>query len=121
MDIRINAALLLAKYGYYFAKCDGSIDITEENCIAKILSKVNSESDLNINIEKCMSDIKNENVEFESLIYETKELLNGFNETEKQAIIAKFDEFIYAVIQADGIIHPNETKYYSIWKNEFSI
>ncbi len=111
--------ILVARTGVFFANCDGEYDKLEDKFISGFILQMIKDG---IEIEdslKELIDIKSEKCSIDDIINSTKEFLNQVTEEEQTTTIDLMKDFIEKVINADGVIHPNEEKYFNQWKSEF--
>ncbi|MBQ2397970.1 MAG: hypothetical protein II304_13205 [Bacteroidales bacterium] len=111
--------MLVARTGVFFANCDGEYDKLEDKFISEFILQMIKDG---IEIEdslKELIDIKSEKCSIDDIINSTKEFLNQVTEEEQTTTIDLMKDFIEKVINADGVIHPNEEKYFNQWKSEF--
>jgi uncharacterized tellurite resistance protein B-like protein len=119
MNARKDFQILIARTGVFFANCDGEYDKLEEKFISEFILQMIKDG---IEIEdslKELIDIKSEKCSIDDVINSTKEFLNQVNVEERTQIIDMLKDFIEKVINADGVIHQNEVKYFEQWKAEF--
>lgn len=119
MNIIKNTQILVARTGVFFASCDGEYDKLEDKFISEFILQMIKDG---IEIEdslKELIDIKSEKCSIDDVINSTKELLNQVNADERPQIVDMLKDFIEKVINADGVVHPNEEKYFNQWKSEF--
>ncbi|MBS7313554.1 MAG: TerB family tellurite resistance protein [Bacteroidales bacterium] len=119
MNIRKDIQILTARTGVFFANCDGEYDKLEDRFISEFILQMIKDG---IEIEdslKELIDIKSEKCTIDDVINSTKELLNQVNADERQQVVDMLKDFIEKVINADGVVHSNEEKYFNQWKSEF--
>lgn len=121
MDKIKQMQMLIAKIGVFFANSDGEYDSHEQKFIENFIKESEKENQLTDDILHIIRNMSKSNESLENIIQETKSLLTGFNETEQITIKNTLSDFIYKVIEADGIIHPKEVEYYNSWKTEMGI
>ena len=103
---------LVMELGAFFANCDGEYDVREaefiDNYIAEVSKQGISKDEL-VKIKKslCIS------TDLNYLVSETKRMVDVVEDDEKKPLLKTSSYFINGVIKADGVIHPNETKYYT--------
>lgn len=111
--------IVIARTGVFFANCDGEYDKLEERFISEYVLQMIKDG---IEIEESLKeliDIKSEKITIDDVINSTKAFLGQINEVEKPQIVGMLKDFIEKVINVDGVIHPNEEKYFNQWKSEF--
>ena len=119
MNIIKHIQILVARTGVFFANCDGEYDKLEDKFISGFVLQMIKDG---IQIEdslKELIDIKSEKCTIDDVINSTKELLHQVNGEERTQIVDMLKDFIEKVINADGVVHPNEEKYFNQWKSEF--
>ena len=119
MNARKEFQLLVARTGVFFANCDGEYDKLEDKFISEFILQMIKDG---IEVEdslKELIDIKSEKCTIDDVINSTKELLNQVDGEERTQIVDMLKDFIEKVINADGVVHPNEEKYVEQWKAEF--
>ena len=119
MNVRRDSQILVARTGVFFANCDGEYDKLEDKFISEFILQMIKDG---IEIEdslKELIDIKSEKCTIDDVINSTKELLHQVNGEERTQIVDMLKDFIEKVINADGVVHPNEEKYFNQWKAEF--
>ena len=111
--------ILIARTGVFFAGCDGNHDELEDKFISEFILKM---MDKGIEVKDSMKeliDIKSEKCSIDDVINSTKEFLAQVNEDEKPQVVDMLKGFIEKLINVDGVLHPNEVKYFDQWKDEF--
>ena len=68
-----------------------------------------------------VKDTLNHSYALEEIVEETSELVDGFNEDERKAILFTISQFIQKVINADGRVESLEREYYEQWKKTFGL
>ena len=119
MNKREETQILVARTGVFFANCDGEYDKLEDKFISEFVLQMIKDG---IEIEdslKELIDIKSEKCTIDDVINSTKELLYQVNGEERTQIVDMLKDFIEKIINADGVVHPNEEKYFNQWKSEF--
>ena len=119
MNKRKELQLLIAKTGVFFANCDGEYDKLEDKFISEfILAMIKDGIEIEDSLKEVI-DIKSEKYTIDDIINSTREFLKKLTEEEKTTTIDLMIDFIEKVINADGVVHPNEEKYFNQWKSEF--
>ena len=119
MEVRKDFQILVARTGVFFANCDGNYDKLEGKFISEFILQMIKDG---IEIEdslKELIDIKSEKCTIDDVINSTKEFLSSLTEEESSKTVELMSDFIEKVINADGVVHPNEVKYFEQWKAEF--
>ena len=117
---KIQLIKLVMELGSFFANCDGKYDVREAQFISKYIDEVSKQEIsvydlLKIKRTLCTS------INIDYLVDETKKMLDAVEGEEKKPLLKTLSYFINGVIEADGVIHPNETKYYMEWKQKFGL
>lgn len=112
---------LVAETGTYFGKCDGCYDDSEKaftnNYIANIQKNHNLSEEEIQNIKSSV----NEDVSLEEIIKKTNTFINDLEDDEKIPFKRTMSYFIFHLIRADGVLHPNEVDSYETWKKGVDI
>ena len=119
MNKRKDFQILIARTRVFFANCDGEYDKLEDKFISEFILRM---IDRGVEVKdslKELIDIKSEKCSIDDVINSTKAFLNQVNEDEKPRIVDIIKDFIEKLINADGVVHPNEVKYFEQWKAEF--
>lgn len=119
MNKRKELQLLIAKTGVFFANCDGEYDKLEDKFISEfILAMFHDGIEMTDSLKEII-DIKNKKFTIDEIINCTKEFFEVLSEDKKTIAIDILKDFIVKIINADGVVHPNEEKYFNQWKSEF--
>lgn len=112
---------LVMELGSFFSNCDGDFDDRESAFINNYIDKIsNVEGILKEELFSIKESVHNM-LDMDYLIQETEIMVNAVEERERIPLLRTLSYFINGVIEADGIIHPNETKYYQKWKDHFEL
>ena len=111
----------MAKTGVFFAHCDGEFDQREEKFIKGFLGGIDQIGDIDEALRQEVKDTVKQNYTLDGIIEDTKQLLEGFNEDERKAIITSIYLFIRKVLVADKNLDSVEKKNFRIWKDTFGI
>lgn len=118
VEILNELSRLCVKTGAFFSNCDGSFEPSEREFLEYYVRNVDRNLkptfDANTLIEE---EIKN-HPSFDEIISATNEFLSRFDENERTAIRGTLAVLIDKIIKVDGELHPNETKYFEMWKKE---
>ena len=111
---------LVMELGSFIANCDGEYDVRESEFIDKYINEMSKQEIplddlLQIKRSLCTS------IDIDYLVDETKKMLEAVEYEEKKPLLKTLSYFINGVIEADGVIHPNETKYYMEWKQRLGL
>ena len=111
--------LLVGKIGVFFANCDGEYDKLEDKFISEfILAMIKDGIEIEDSLKELI-DIKSEKYTIDDIINSTKEFFEVLSEDKKTIAIDILKDFIEKIINADGVVHSNEEKYFNQWKSEF--
>ncbi len=112
---------LVMELGSFFANCDGNFDERESKFLDGYVDKM-------VQLEQLpkeeLEEIKNNlptSFDIEYLIQETKRMRDVVTDLEKVPLLRTLSYFIHGMILADGVIHPNEKKYYTEWKDALEL
>ena len=112
---------LVMELGSFFSNCDGDFDDRESAFINNYIAKIsNVEGILKEELFSIKESVHNM-LDMDYLIQETEIMVNAVEERERIPLLRTLSYFINGVIEADGIIHPNETKYFQKWKDHFEL
>lgn len=111
--------MLIARIGVFFANCDDDYDESEDNFISEFILKMMDEGIEVKDSLKELIDIKSEKCSIDDVINSTREFLKNANEEERPQVVDIIKGFIEKLINVDGVLHPNEVKYFEQWKAEF--
>lgn len=116
MEKLVNTIKLMAKSGLFFANCDGEVSIHEKEFIKNFLGSILEVGTIDDGLKNDVKDTLNHTYTLEDIIEETKQLVDGFNDDERKAILVTMSGFISKVISADGRFDPKEHGNYTQWK-----
>lgn len=112
---------LVMELGSFFSNCDGDFDDRESAFINNYIDKIsNVEGILKEELFSIKESVHNM-LDMDYLIQETEIMVDAVEERERIPLLRTLSYFINGVIEADGIIHPNETKYFQKWKDHFEL
>lgn len=114
-------AILLIKIGLFFANCDGDYDPREKRFITDFIMslELNNILDTNSLNDDVVNEIKYDDIK--ENINEMNKFVSQLKKEEKVPFVSMIDNFIDGIIKADGIIHPQETFYYNMWKENVKL
>lgn len=121
MDVKSKMAVLVAKTGVFFANCDGEYDEREREFVTRYVQELKQEDGASEELAQAIEETLMRRYAYEEIAAETKEVLSGFNETEREFILKKLNEFIDKVIRADDYLHPNEVTLFERWKKDLNV
>lgn len=116
MEKLVNTIKLMAKSGLFFANCDGQVSIHERDFIHNFLRSILEVGEIDETLKLDVVDTLNHTYTLDEIIRETKELVDGFNDDERKAILVTMSGFIQKVISSDGRFDPKEHGNYTQWK-----
>lgn len=121
MDKIVNVIKLMAQTGLFFANVDGQYDSKEKEFIENFIASIEQVGELEAELKADVTDSLNHTYELPTIIEATKDLVDGFSEQERGAILGSIQSFIERVINIDGIVHPAEEENFKQWKAAFGI
>jgi len=111
-------ASIYVKIGLFFSKCDGDFAQSEKELLESYLKNVDESLKPYYNPKDLIEEESKKHPSFEEIVNETNEFLAYFDENERAAVKSTFAVLIDKIINVDGKIHPNETKYFELWKKQ---
>ena len=108
---------LIIELGKFFMECDGDIDDKEIKFINDYTDQMVAKGEATLAEMKAIEDSIEKELTIDYLIEQTKELLGYATEEEKGTLREALSSYIQKIIMADGILHPNEVKFYKAWKD----
>lgn len=121
MEKLVNTIKLMAKSGLFFANCDGQVSIHERDFIHNFLRSILEVGEIDETLKLDVVDTLNHTYTLDEIIRETKELVDGFNDDERKAILVTMSGFIQKVISSDGRFDPTEHGNYTQWKTALGL
>ncbi len=112
-----NSVKLLAKVAIFFAKVDGVFHHDERKTINEFLTRMSEKYSENVSESELLA-MENQTYSFEDIVSDTTCLIKEFSSEEKTMFLDKLDEFIEAVIKADGVLDPKEVTQFEEWKKQ---
>lgn len=109
---------LCVKIGAFFSNCDGSFDLSEREFLECYVQNVDSNLKPTFDIKTLVEEEIMNRPTFDEVMNATNEFLSRFDENERTAIRGTLAILIDKIINVDGKIHPNETKYFEMWKKQ---
>ena len=107
---------LCVKIGTFFSNCDGAFDQSERDFLKYYVQNVDSNLKPTFDTNTLIEDEIKNHPSFDEVVDATNEFLSGFDENERTAIRGTLAVLIDKIINVDSEIHPNETKYFELWK-----
>ena len=117
----IELIKIVAETGLFFAKCDESFDESERVYIDHYLDKLFLNGSITQKQKMELLTKINSDITLSELVSKTNSFIIRTPAEERIPLIKTLSYFINGVIMADGVIHPNETKYYTEWKEMLRI
>lgn len=121
MDKIVNVIKLMAQTGLFFANVDGQYDSKEQEFIENFIAGIEQIGELEPELKADVTDSLNHSYELPAIIEATKDLVDGFSEQERAAILGSIQSFIERVINIDGEVHPAEAENFNQWKVAFGL
>ncbi len=121
MEKIIATIKLMAKTGLFFAHCDGNYSDHEYRFINGFLEGILEVGDIEDSLKEEIKDSVNHTYTIDGIIEETANIVNGFNEDERKAILFIISQFILKVIVADDSIADEEKANFEKWKAAFNL
>lgn len=112
---------LMAKTGLFFAHCDGNFGDREQHFINTFLSSILEVGDIDEQLKSDVKDSLNHTYTLDEIVGETRQLVEGFNDDERKAILFTVGQFIQKVISADERVESQEQENYKKWKEAFGL
>ena len=109
---------LCVKIGVFFSNCDGTFDSSEKDFLECYVQNVDSNLKPTFDAKALIEDEIRNLPSFDDVINATNEFLSMFDENERTAIRGTLAVLVDKIIKVDGEIHPNETKYFEMWKKQ---
>ncbi len=116
MERIIDTIKLMAKTGLFFAHCDGDYTDRERDFVEGFLAGIEQIGSIDDEVKKAVLDSVNHTYTLDEVLEETKQLVAGFNDDERTAILAVIDGFIKKVMRVDNKVESAEKKAYVAWK-----
>ena len=109
---------LCVKIGVFFSNCDGSFDPSEREFLECYVQNVDSNLKPTFDVKTLVEEEIKNHPSFDEVINVTNEFLSMFDDNERTAIRGTLSVLIDKIIKVDGEVHPNETKYFEMWKKQ---
>lgn len=120
-DKETKLVRLVAETGTFFGKCDGCYDESERSFVDNYIARLQSQQSIP---EDKVRDIKasiREDLTLEDVVSSTNAFSDELPEEQKISFKRTMSYFIYKLIRADGVLHPNEIEAYDNWKQGVEI
>jgi len=111
---------LMAETGLFFAQADGKYDDREKSYIENFLNNLSAYGDVS-EVKETVEGALAKKFTLDGIVADTKDLISGFNDTEKAAIVATLGGFIANLIKADGVEAKAETENFEAWKRALGV
>ena len=121
MEKIISTVKLMAKTGLFFANCDGNFDKREHDFIDHFLSGIQSVGDIDDELKNDVLDTLNHRYTLDGIVEETCQLVDGFNDDERKAILVTISQFVLKVLSKDKRIESLERANYEEWKKRLDV
>ena len=106
---------LTAKAGLFFANCDGDFSQRENDFIEGYIASIEDVGEIPEDLKVEVRDTLNHRYTLDGIIAETNDLVSGFNDDERKAILFTLRQFILKVISADARVKTKEVECYDQW------
>ena len=110
-----DSIVLTAKAGLFFANCDGQFSQKENDFIEGYIASIEDVGEIPDDLKAELRDTLNHRCALEDIIAETMDLVSGFNDDERKAILFTLRQFILKVISADARVKTKEVECYDRW------
>lgn len=107
---------LVMELGSFFANCDDDYNQREADFLDDYVNKIAESQQLPKNELISIRETLQPSIDIKYLILETMKMQESVGKEERYPLLKTLSYFINGIIEADGIIHPNETKFYTEWK-----
>ena len=116
MEKIIDTIKLMAKTGLFFANSDGNFAERERDFLENFVGGIESVGDISDELKAEVKDTLNHSYDLDGIVKETLQLVEGFNEDERKAILVTTSLFIRKVILSDTRVESKERENYELWK-----
>ena len=110
-----NSILLTAKAGLFFASCDGDFSQKERDFVEGYITSIEEVGEIPSELKEALADTINHTYTLEEIIGDTLDLVEGFNEDERKAILFTLRQFILKAIASDSRVKEKEVAAYDQW------
>ena len=110
-----NSILLTAKAGLFFASCDGDFSQKERDFVEGYIASIEEVGEIPSELKEALADTINHTYTLEEIIGDTLDLVEGFNEDERKAILFTLRQFILKAIASDSRVKEKEVAAYDQW------
>lgn len=116
MEKVIDTIKLMAKTGLFFANSDGNFAERERDFLENFVGGIESVGDISDELKAEVKDTLNHSYDLDGIVRETLQLVEGFNDDERKAILVTTSLFIRKVILSDTRVESKERENYELWK-----
>lgn len=116
MEKIIDTIKLMAKTGLFFANSDGNFAERERDFLENFVGGIESVGDISDELKAEVKDTLNHSYDLDGIVRETLQLVEGFNDDERKAILITTSLFIRKVILSDTRVESKERENYELWK-----
>ena len=116
MEKIIDTITLMAKTGLFFANSDGNFAERERDFLENFVGGIESVGDISDELKAEVKDTLNHSYDLDGIVKETLQLVEGFNDDERKAILVTTSLFIRKVILSDTRVESKERENYELWK-----
>ncbi|MBQ6228441.1 MAG: TerB family tellurite resistance protein [Prevotella sp.] len=116
MEKIIDTIKLMAKTGLFFANSDGNFAERERDFLENFVGGIESVGDISDELKAEVKDTLNHSYDLDGIVKETLQLVEGFNDDERKAILVTTSLFIRKVILSDTRVESKERENYELWK-----
>lgn len=116
MEKIIDTIKLMAKTGLFFANSDGNFAERERDFLENFVGGIESVGDISDELKAEVKDTLNHSYDLDGIVRETLQLVDGFNDDERKAILVTTSLFIRKVILSDTRVESKERENYELWK-----
>ena len=115
MEKIIDTIKLMAKAGLFFANCDGNFAERERDFLESFVGNIEEVGDISDELKAEVKDTHH-TYHLADLVKETLQLVEGFNDDERKAILVTTSLFIHKVIIADQKSDSKEMELFEQWQ-----
>ena len=112
MEKIIDTIKLMAKTGLFFANSDGNFAERERDFLENFVGGIESVGDISDELKAEVKDTLNHSYDLDGIVKETLQLVEGFNDDERKAILVTTSK----VILSDTRVESKERENYELWK-----
>ncbi|MBO4658095.1 MAG: hypothetical protein J5637_00575 [Prevotella sp.] len=116
MEKVIDTIKLMAKAGLFFAHCDGNFADRERDFLESFVENIETVGNISDELKAEVKDSLNHTYNLDDIVKETLQLVEGFNDDERKAILVTTSLFINKVIMADQQAGSKELENFDLWQ-----